>query len=531
VARPGPLSSRRKYSLQIVFGVLAIAATIVAAIVLPGRWSDQAQDQTPVVQSDVDQGRSDPLDVPDVLPEAEQIPRNPIQGIVENDSPASHSEKHDIERDAPPTDPVAPTVISESQRPTEQAVVEKTTPPALETKPPLDPRVPQIKGPPRWADLRWVEVSGVLARRNELVDEPSSRRVPTWSRIEEGATSSSSPTASGITRRIALRTLPFSRARAQLDDGGRLVIAGDTGLGITRSAKEAIAELDLMYGSVALVGIVEGTVLNMRRGDQTIATLRWQTKASAVVNRRSTGLQIHVDRGEIEINETPVNDKSVQVAHDMTVESIPTPKRLPRWVTRGDESSGVERMILAQIADTDDLMASLNQKIVALASSPNLSRDEARALAKLASWQAAMAGPNLIRLAGSRVPALRLAAMQRLTQLSEADPRYLRTWNTIRRSVNNPQRSDQIREWFRLLRTRSQPNAAQLEQMLGGLSSQSLAGRAISDFVLRQYVRNPPPFDPAWTGQTLQRAINVYRQRAGMPVDRLRPNAAAAVAP
>jgi hypothetical protein len=83
-----------------------------------------------------------------------------------------------------------------------------------------------------------------------------------------------------------------------------------------------------------------------------------------------------------------------------------------------------------------------------------------------------------------------------------------------------------MQAWFRLVRAGARPSAAQLEQMLGGLSARDFSSRAISDFLLRRFVRNPPPFDPSWTGPTLQRAINVYRERAGLS-NRLRPNAAA----
>ena len=140
----------------------------------------------------------------------------------------------------------------------------------------------------------------------------------------------------------------------------------------------------------------------------------------------------------------------MRIADDQTIEKVQMPKRLPRWITRPDESTAAERMILAQIADTDDLMTSLNRQIIALASSPALSADETRTLAKLASWQAAMAGPSLMRLVGSRIPALRLAALQRLAELSENDPRYELTWNAIERSINNAQRIAQVRQWFRL---------------------------------------------------------------------------------
>ena len=71
------------------------------------------------------------------------------------------------------------------------------------------------------------------------------------------------------------------------------------------------------------------------------------------------------------------------------------------------------------------------------------------------------------------------------------------------------------------------PNGAQLDQMLGTLSAQDIAGRAMADYLLRQFYGNGPPFDPTWTGQRQQRAINVWRSRVGRPATR---DAAAAAA-
>ncbi len=163
------------------------------------------------------------------------------------------------------------------------------------------------------------------------------------------------------------------------------------------------------------------------------------------MHRQASGLQIQVDGGPIEVNDQVVNEESVQVADDRTVETIRAPKRLPRWITRSDETTAAERMILAQIANTDDVASALTQKIKALSASDRLNRDEKLALAKLANWHAAMSGTNLYRLANSRVAALRLAGLQRLAQMPESDPRYQRTWTAIERAVNNQQHFLQIR--------------------------------------------------------------------------------------
>ncbi len=518
--------------LSIAAGLLAIAATIVIAILLLGRGDHEAPDNSIVV--DAGNAPIEPPSLPDEipnvssdLPEAEPADRG--VSIVENEAPMLPSE------DDPRTIAPEPESVIEPLRPTTDAIV-KDDVPVIESMPIPLPEKGRLNTPdrvrisqaaPKLADFKWTEISGLLTQRNEPAAEPNSQqRAMTWKRVLQGAVSSASSTDSAEQSRLAIRTLPFSRASGEFATGGRIVIAGDTGLLIDRSVTDASAQFDLLHGSIAMMNIDEGTLVNLQAGDQPIVTLRWKSKASAVVHRQASGLEIQVDGGPIEINDRLVDEESVRVAADREVETIRAPKRLPRWITRPDESTPAERTILAQIANSDDVTSTLVQRINALAASDRLSRDENSALAKLASWHAAMSGANLYRLANSRVPAMRLAGLQRLAQMPETDPRYQRTWNAIERAVNDQQRFVQIRNWFQMLRAGTRPNMAQTELLLAGLSSRDFAVRVISDFVLRQYVLNPPPFDPTWNGQTLQRAINIYRDRAGIPIDRTRPNAA-----
>jgi hypothetical protein len=54
-------------------------------------------------------------------------------------------------------------------------------------------------------------------------------------------------------------------------------------------------------------------------------------------------------------------------------------------------------------------------------------------------------------------------------------------------------------------------------KQITGLLAQDAAGRTMADFMLRQLYPGSPPFDPAWTGATQQRTINVWRKRVGLP--------------
>ncbi len=538
---PSQRPPRRLTVPRMAAGLLVVAATIVIAVVVIGRNRSDAPSPPMIVENGGGRSNSPRTDSPrsESTPPMDGLPRSSIRDIAEQEIPESQPDPPRNQTDAtnkiaaeddtvPSGDSARDSAIATTTQ--RQDSIAQNPPQEMPVPPELNPLVD--REPPRkvpWlADLRWTQVTGLLAQRNAGIETSGSRRIPTWRRIQEGTPTSTIAEASAANDKIALRTLPFSRADAQLSSGSRLVIAGDTELEITEGTGGESTELDLMFGAIAMVDFDDGTMIRLNAGNRTIATLRWQSKASVVVQRDATGLQIQVDGGQVEVNDTSVHEQAVHVAADRTVQTGRAPKRLPRWVTRPDESTAAERMVLAQLAETDDLTSALNQTIGTLAASPALTRDQSQALARLANWQAAMAGPNLFRLARSPVPAVRLAALQRLAQLSENDPRYVHVWNTVDRVLNNLQRGAQIRAWFRLVRNGARPNAVQMEQMINGLSSRDVAGRALSDFLLRQYVPNPPPFDPSWSGQTLQRAITIYRERAGLPVDRVRPNAAAA---
>jgi hypothetical protein len=520
---------RRRKRIQLAIGLLAIAVTIVFGIIILGRSGEEAPDRSVVVDdSGIDTQRPRlPSGGPDTIPPLNpQPPELRARDVAEIKPRPPRSEDRPPQADISESDSMIASAPGESEARVEDDSTDKVPMPPDELNPLLDSVViKKVVAARGMTNVRWTEVSGLLAQRNDLPDIPGPGRTPTWKRISQRAPSSQNDASGGS---VELRTLPFSRAKGEFTKGGRIVLASDTGVQITQGDSEDSVELELMYGSIAMVNLPKGTKVTLRRGNETFATLHWQRNTSVVVHRQAEGLQLQIDGGQIEIDDQPVNQGSLRIANDRSIESVPSPKRLPRWITRPEESTAVDRMILAQISDTTNLTATIDQQLRALASHKQPGQDEQRALARLAHWQAAMNGANLYRMVGSRIPAVRMAALQRLAYISQSDPRYARIWNLTERSLNNPQRLAQIRGWFRLLRGGARPNANQLEQMLSGLSSQSIAGRALSDFMLRQYVRNPPPFDPTWTGQTLQRAINVYRERARVPVDRLRPNAAAA---
>ena len=521
-----PVSRRdNRLSIKMAATLVAIAATVLIAISLVNRSG------SPTIVQDPLPSQTTVTDPGVVEPETEST-------VIPSDTVAESGSTEPEELLDPPDVPLEPeqAIVEVSPEPgSHDVAVERMPSPPPELNPLVDPESVRIHPEEaKLVDVRWTEVSGLLAQRDpadlardETTTAASETTVaaatgmPKWRRVQEGALYSDRPEET----RVALTTLPFSRAEAELGEVGKLVVSADTGLQIERAPTETTAELDLRYGSIALVGVNDGATVRLNQAGQTVATLRWKSRASAVVQSLANGLQIQVDGGSVQINDTDVREDSVRVGRDRAVETVQAPRRLPTWVSRADKISASDRSLLAQLAESDDLALALNRKIRSLTSAKNRRAGDDLTLKKLASWQAAMAGPGIYRLAGSRIPAVRFAALQRLAHLNESDPRYEHTWNTIDKMLGNQQRSNQVKAWFRLIRARRRPNTAQMNQLLNGLANPDPAGRALSDFILRQYVANPPPFDPSWSGKTLQRAISVYRQRAGLPVDRARANA------
>lgn len=383
------------------------------------------------------------------------------------------------------------------------------------------PETPATAPPTRLAAMRWTEISGLLTQQS--VPSGTAARRPSWKAVAERE--GDLDVAAGA---VTLRTLPLSRAQAEIPGGGRIVLAADSGMLVSSGGSRASVVIDLHHGSLALLDLPDGTVVAVRGGDRWFARLKWTEKAAVVLQRAADGLQVHVNRGEVAVNDQPRQAESINVTLDQDVEPIDRPKRLPNWVDRPVDSVTIPRNILAQIADTDNVMVTLNQRINDYAGAPQLNAADQRTLATLAGWQVSMAGPNLFRLISSRVPAVRLAAMQRLVAMSKADSRYNLTWRVIERTHPNKQRVQQIRRWCEMARQGIPPNRSQTEQMVTGLAAQDLAGRAMADFMLRRFFGNQvPAADPTWTGARQQRVINNWRQKLGLPATRGNANGAA----
>ena len=487
----------------LVWGVGIVAATAAAWVatiyLLPQTNSTPSQNEIAVVPpSEIEQAPSPQSPLPGFVPESLEspVPDSPIMELVE--TPREHPIK--------PLTPVDlnPDTTNERVIPVENVVVMPET---------VMPEVKLSATP--LSDLMWTRLTGLVAQERAERASPDYRVSEEWSAISE-----SSRSFSNADEREALRlvTLPLSRAEASIAQGGRLVLASDsmielrTDSGSGNDQANSSCVLDVEYGSVALTNVTSGTEIDLRSRGTHLAELRWDTEASIVIGHMPQGLTIQVHAGRLSVDDEPHEESSLVLSANGKPQLGGDAKRLPTWVDRPIDSLPISKVILAQLAESPNLLVDLSKQTNALASIPNKNPNEARALAALAMWQATLTGPNVARLLNRSEAEIRNAALQRLVETPTWEPRYTLMWNGAERLLQAPLITPQIQQMCEQLRRGAGLNAIQTELLLTGLGGPTVGRRAICDYLLRSNIGGGPPFDPTWTGPTQLRAIAQWRR-------------------
>jgi hypothetical protein len=359
----------------------------------------------------------------------------------------------------------------------------------------------------------WQDIEGVLAQSTPAAtSSPTATSRDRWTSLTEGERLGK-PT--GL---VQLRTLPFSRAEGTSRENSRVVLATDTQLNVESGGRpeSPIDALDLLHGGVAMLGWPKGSEVQLRQADR-LVTLAWHETADVVLEHSPDGLRLDVSGGTIHVDGEEVRNEGLLFSVQPTFRRVARAKKHPNWVREVGSRSRLPKDVLEELGRADNIVRTLTQRFNTLASDPDLSAKQQRTLEELAQWRAALAGKNLHRMASSRNAALRIAALQRLVEMPKWDPRYADAWHGIDRVMDDQQGHTRIRRWCELAQRGGQPTPAQVEQLLSGLQANQVFTRAMSDYLLRRFVGGGPPFDPNWTGQTRNRAVNVWRKAAGRP--------------
>jgi hypothetical protein len=483
-------ASPRSHTWTYAVAALAIAATIFLAIRFVPRSTSLPKQNDVVIQPKVE---SPPP--PHVSPILEEAPRDAqefaTEKLVETPSPET-------------TDPITPPVMI-PESPKESIAID--SPKFMDKSNDAPEQAP--KRVVRWGELRWTDISGLLAQDSKQADLPEYRAGENWRGVAEDDTSFRDNTPESP---VKWATLPLSRAAAQFSCGGKLVISRDSGVLVDVSDPQKSAAVEFQHGEVAFLEMPADSILKVATSNQKPTEFHWRTPASLVLSYTANGVEAQITGGQIAVNGEP-REELVMVLRDggnaVFKENV---RRLPLWTQRSIESIPMSKAILGQLNQAPNLMSGVGQELSELLQNGNPNVGERNRMELLANWQATLAEKNLYRLASNQLPIVRMAALQRLVELPEWDPRYNETWQATQRGFRDPQRFEFIKQVSTQVRQRRPLDAGQLDLLVVGLESADLPGRAIHDYLLRRALNAGPDFDPAWSGQTHQRGVNVWRQ-------------------
>lgn len=388
------------------------------------------------------------------------------------------------------------------------------------------PESPVTVQPNILSDLKWSEIHGLLTRRStsptSTSSSSSSQDAFSWSLIETG--NAVFPSAESEERGLlSLRTLPMSKAVATLETGGRIVMAADSSLRLSRMSRGISASLDLQYGALALMDMPAGTTIRLRSGRQPPSDIRWETEASAILKRSQAGLEMHVSDGTIAFNGTAYEGSAIAIGSDQNIAPVGKMARLPKWIN--SDAGTIPAHVLGQLDTSGNLADSLLQKINSYNWDKLPTRQRAAAT-MFVQLHASLDERKLLRLATSDKPLLRKIAIARMFSIPNWDPRFQILWSTAEAMVRDKRRVTVLKNFVRLTQSGTRFTVPQIDEMLVGLEAPDAPSRVLYDFMLRRAFGGGPSFefDPRWAPQNRARAVAAWRKYAGRPA-RSRPAA------
>jgi hypothetical protein len=349
--------------------------------------------------------------------------------------------------------------------------------------------------------IQWSKIAGLLARRDQNSDYTDEAG---WRGVSPGDDVDSSK----ATETMQLLTLPLSRAEADVASGGRIVLAADTRLTFAQGVQTCSATIGLSHGLIAFVDMPQNSVIEFTGNDLPLATVKWTAKATVLVTITDVGLQAQVTGGAVTINQQSVQNSVVSIDSKLVKELKDRNPRLPVWVSRPVETIPLPKTVLGQLALSSNIAETLDRLLEASAAAGEA--DNGRLM--LSSWRASLSDSDLVRIAESRSPLVRIQALQRLMLLPEWDVRYKHSWAKFSTTINNEAELVFLRQTFELTRRGGKLNAAQVSQLVNSLESPQFAVRSLSDFVLRKNFGGGPQFDPNPNPQANARGVGLWRR-------------------
>lgn len=359
---------------------------------------------------------------------------------------------------------------------------------------------------PQWKAFAVDRVVGLLGRLTmpanaDAVNEVNS--IPTYASVRKDDTVS-------LDSPIGLRSLAFSDVLLNIDSGGQLWMAENTMVVMVGGGDRTSLLLDVIEGSVAIKNVAKGSNIRLRRSEKSLGRIVMSESGHLIVHAVTGGVEVQVQNAKLLVDNDRFDSASVRITPRGVTEVTSPFVVTPAWSTA--PSSPVDKAVLNQLADSTDLVQSLDTQIKRLTSSTRLNDSQVADLSKLVQMRVSLAGERLFNLAADPVELVRRTAVETIALLPKNDPRYEMVWTSIEANVSDPVRRGEIDLWMQLIRTGGQPSDEQLATMMQGLHSNNASIRGLGDVMLRRYVGNPPALNPNDSPEKIKSSILRFQQ-------------------
>lgn len=363
------------------------------------------------------------------------------------------------------------------------------------------PELPaQLRAQKKQLVAEWTQIDGLLLRSVSSMTPQASRSgdlipasVVTGNTFELASES--------IDERLRLQTLPLCRATAKLAGGGELVLAADTQVDVTLGGA-----LDLRFGSFAIMGLNDQSVVHLGRNVANSVSLQSESGGSIVVRKTLLGMEVDVGGKPVEVDGKTFVDSRLKVEGRVLAATRidDAPERLPRWTRQRVDRIEVGRNVLGQLSASTNVRATIIQSL----RSGSVRGAEA---ATLRGWLVATSGDNLLRLISMPDAQIREAALQHLRAVNPTDPRHRALWQGLQSRGNNQRTFTSVRSYFIELWAGRRPNVTRRDHLLQMLQAPDGGARVTANYLLRSFYGPGPRFDLNASPTARTRTIAAWR--------------------
>ncbi|RMF42626.1 MAG: hypothetical protein D6753_07025 [Planctomycetota bacterium] len=288
-------------------------------------------------------------------------------------------------------------------------------------------------------------------------------------------------------------TLPGSFAEGEIAAGGRIVLGENTNV-VTRLSDDGTLDVQLRFGSAALLDLPSGTRLRLPPLS-TQSAVEVVQPAELLMQRVAGGVLVQVHRGEIRLADGFARAGTSRLIHPSGVEPGPPSDTLPSWAVRLPTRSTIPRQVLANIDSKQNLPTVIDAQLVRLGR--NLDTRNAlavRTFLQLCQLRARMAVADPLAAATHPIAGVRLALFDLLTQAEDNAVAQAARRELMRRLRIARQ---ELASWSQAVTARNRLNRQFVARWLDMLIDEDPVVAAVGDYFLRRSAGGGPVFNPS----------------------------------